>query len=558
MIGILLFLGINFLCFLPTYILNYKNQKQILPFFLFSKTRLKDNLRILFLWKNSSDFFRINFDFSILFLLTLYFDTPPLLLIVSSMSCVLGIITLGYSQFITTFFERDISILNDLALAKTGLIILGKWRFLVILIFILVIILLYFCFESLISILIVQDFNGPSLLVLYLFICISGLYKIYDRPIEQYLMRTVISPIITLVKSYVSSLRGNKFKGSGDFIKQNQVKNYTLEKKPNIIVISVESLGQILFEKDKFHNGIAPLLEVFNERLLQKKIKVAGSYSESSIFAGGSWLAFTSFLSGLKIENEIEYTTVFKGAKHNEIQSLPSFLEKNNYKNYYLNSIVVNLKRYKIDWKTLSKVFATKNFITHEQLNYTGKLLQFMSLRAIPDEYTLNYAFNKIKKNTPFFLFFPSLNSHFQWHSPLTIEKNWKDYNTLDFKTTKNSKNSSEDNYLKAITYQYDYLTKFIADHADDNTVFVLFGDHQPPKITTKEMGKNTPLYIISKDEKFINSFHQEGFHNHLDLHHIKKTIKHEGFYTLFIKKIIKAYGVGHEDIKILPDGIIP
>ena len=119
MIGILLFLGINFLCFLPTYILNYKNQKQILPFFLFSKTRLKDNLRILFLWKNSSDFFRINFDFSILFLLTLYFDTPPLLLIVSSMSCVLGIITLGYSQFITTFFERDISILNDLALAKT-------------------------------------------------------------------------------------------------------------------------------------------------------------------------------------------------------------------------------------------------------------------------------------------------------------------------------------------------------------------------------------------------------------------------------------------------------
>ena len=80
MIGILLFLGINFLCFLPTYILNYKNQKQILPFFLFSKTRLKDNLRILFLWKNSSDFFRINFDFSILFLLTLYFDTPPLLL----------------------------------------------------------------------------------------------------------------------------------------------------------------------------------------------------------------------------------------------------------------------------------------------------------------------------------------------------------------------------------------------------------------------------------------------------------------------------------------------
>lgn len=556
MTGILLFIGINFLCFLPAYILNFKNQPELLPSYLFSKTSLKNRLRLL-LWKNSSDFFRINFDFAIIFILLIYFKNNEFLISICTVFCVLGTITFVYSQLITIFFERDISILNDLILGKSGLIFLGRLRYLVIPVSFLVILVLYFCFEFLISILIRQEFHEPSLLVLYFYICISGLYKINERPIGDYLMRTVISPTITLVKSCIYSIKQNKFKVKKDFIKQNRIENISLEKKPNVIVISVESLGQILFEKKDLYPKIAPLLKEFNDRLLLNDFKTAASYTESPIFSGGSWMAFSSFLCGMKIENELEYETIFKDPKNDNLQTLPSFLRSNNYKNYCLNSIV-NSKRDKIDWKTLSKIFATENFINHDQLNYTGKLLKFMTLKAIPDEYTLNYAYNKIKNSAPYFMFFSSLNSHAQWHSPLKSEKNWKDYNTLDFKTTKNDKTFSEDKYLKAAKYQYDYLTKFIAENADENTIFVLFGDHQPPKITTKEMGKNTPLYIISKDEDFVNSFHKEGFHNHLDLHTIEKTIKHEGFYTLFTKKLLENYGVGHENFKILPDGIIP
>ena len=190
MTGILLFIGINFLCFLPAYILNFKNQPELLPSYLFSKTSLKNRLRIL-LWKNSSDFFRINFDFAIIFILLIYFKNNEFLISICTVFCVLGTITFVYSQLITIFFERDISILNDLILGKSGLIFLGRLRYLVIPVSFLVILVLYFCFEFLISILIRQEFHEPSLLVLYFYICISGLYKINERPIGDYIMRTV-------------------------------------------------------------------------------------------------------------------------------------------------------------------------------------------------------------------------------------------------------------------------------------------------------------------------------------------------------------------------------
>ncbi len=560
MLGILLFLGINFLCFAPAYFVNIKNQKSPLPFFLFSKNNFRKNIELVN-WKISSDILRVNLDFICFFVLAYFFENPYFMGL-SSLFYVFGLLLFFYTQIMLTFFERDPVILNDITFAKTGWILLGKFRFIYAFLSLLLIISLIFGIYLIVEICLSDTLQIREQKFLFctivLAISILGFWKLSYFPLKDYKYRTAISPSFLLLISIKDSFRNNKFRKVKKIKNENDFTKVKLTEKPNIVLVSIESLGSIIFKEAKFNLGIDSLIQLKQKKLDENGIHVASSFTRSTIYSGASWLAFSSFLNGIEIENELEYADVFKSSKLNNYTALPSFLKQNGYFNIFLSGLVAKFKYFKIDWKTLTNVTKADHFLTYQEINYQNKLLNFGDIKAIPDEYSLNTAYKIAKEKSPFFLFFPSLNSHYQWHSPLKAEKNWKDYDNIDFETTEINKSFSEKKYIDSIKYQYDYLMNFIENNADDNTVFVLFGDHQPPKITPKGMNKNTALYIISKNNDFIESFHEEGFHNSIDLKKTSKTIKHEGFSSLFLKKLIQFYGEGHQYIETLPDGIKP
>lgn len=560
MLGILLFLGINILCFVPAYLVNIKNQKSPLPFFLFSKKNFRKNIELVN-WKISSDILRVNLDFTCFFVLA-YFFPNPYFIGLASLFYVFGLLLFFYTQIMLTFFERDPVILNDITFAKTGWILLGKYRYIYAFLALLLITSLIIGIYLIIEICLSDTLQIQQYKILFfttvLAISILGFWKLSYFPLKDYKYRTAISPSLLLYISIKDSFRNNKFRKVNSIKNKNDFTKVKLTDKPNIVVVSVESLGSVIFKESKFNSDINSLIQLKQNKLDQNGIHLASSFTKSTIYSGASWLAFSSFLNGIEIENELEYADVFKSSKLKNYTSFPSFLKQNGYFNIYLSGLVAKFKYFKIDWKTLTNVTKADHFLTYQEINYQNKLLHFGDIKAIPDEYSLNTAYQIAKGKAPFFLFFPSLNSHYQWHSPLKSQGQWKDYDHLDFETTEINKSFSEKKYIDSIKYQYDYLINFIQKNADDNTVFVLFGDHQPPKITPKGMNKNTALYIISKNHDFIESFHKEGFHNSLDLKNISKTIKHEGFSSLFLKKLIEFHGKGHEHIEVLPDGIKP
>ena len=71
-------------------------------------------------------------------------------------------------------------------------------------------------------------------------------------------------------------------------------------------------------------------------------------------------------------------------------------------------------------------------------------------------------------------------------------------------------------NYWNAIEYQLEMLTEFILSEPNEQAIFVLVGDHQPPRVSRAEDGWDTPFHIIAKNGNFVASFREFGFESGL------------------------------------------
>ena len=145
-----------------------------------------------------------------------------------------------------------------------------------------------------------------------------------------------------------------------------------LKNKPNILFLFIESYGKILYEK----YGID--FKVITDRL-EKRLKESGFHSVSNLSysprsGGGSWICYSSFLYGLKVENEGLFRIILE--KENAPFFNPSILEilkQNDYQNYLLNPLT-GFKDLKINWQEIKDLFSAKKIIKFEDLAWEFKV----------------------------------------------------------------------------------------------------------------------------------------------------------------------------------------
>ena len=115
-------------------------------------------------------------------------------------------------------------------------------------------------------------------------------------------------------------------------------------------------------------------------------------------------------------------------------------------------------------------------------------------------------------------------------------------------------------NYLKAVEYDIDMLTDFILNHAEEDAVFYLVGDHQPPSVSRRSDTFDTPIHIISRDQAYIDNLEQYGFVQSLIVDDsVPAQLHHEGIYSLIVRSLIQTYGARPTFAPpFLPNGVTP
>ncbi|RXR34082.1 hypothetical protein EQG68_03335 [Flavobacterium piscinae] len=561
MVALLLFFTLNFTLFIPRYYFNKNNSS----FFPISELIEQKSLNVKkIINRFNDDIFRFNFEFSsVVLVLILVKDFIPLTwaMVLIGLVYLLTCILFFYHYSILGIYKTYPCIASDWKLIKQGVqIALNGYRlqFIVGLVF-LIVFLVGLCYAN--TLLINEIYVGnsfPLLLFCLIIVFVAFIFSVVKKTNPfvfkkefdfNYLSFFAIQFSILLIQSnrFFCKKTKEELRSLPGIIANNTFtfsKNIPFKSKPNIYFIAIESYGAILHEDDYFKEKYNKLISDFNQNLQSKDWHITSSFSNSPVSGGGSWMAYSSFLMGIKITSDLLYRKLFHEREKYKTQSIFTILEELGYATTLI-AAVGGYENFTIEWEETLSFLGTKNVIKFKDLDYTGEKFNFGP--SAPDQYMLQKSRALIKEkypNQPISFFVETINSHANFETPTHLFKNWEECNLANrnaFKPTTALEKNIKENYFLAIDYQLKTITDFVLSE-NEHSIFVIFGDHQPPLLTTTKNSFKSPIHIISKDKAFITDVKLERFNSTVEIHNNKQELGHEDFKFLFLDKFITYF----------------
>lgn len=567
---------LNGLLFLPFYLLNL-NEAPAQHFFAILQEKPLTALFNIFIWRDNSDPFRINMEWVVM--LALWVNVAWLRRgTVRWLMTLLYFVALLYYLYESAmlYLYRDEPIFyNHYFLARDGLKFLADHLNIPILLYFLVLIgaalllsTIIWLIRTLIDGQLPTHLSRSTRLALNALAVATLLSTAMYRDVSadprmvssslSFKLEKNIAASIALYNSIVNF-------DDADIYTAYDYSRYKLAQKPNIYLLFVESYGSVLYKRPDWREAYLDMLQAAETRLQESNFHYASALSQSPTWGGGSWLSYTSVLFGLHIETHPQYLTLMERYQTQEPRypDLGTYLRTQGYHYFWTTSIAEELGDKK--WNSYKSFYGVDEWLRYSDLQYSGKRYGWGP--APPDQYVLAYARDvaMAEQESPLVMFYITQNSHYPYQPLPTLANDWHALNTPS--TTGDplpeegiSHTQLRDNYLKAIDYELAMLTDFILNHADEDAIFFLIGDHQPPSVSRRADSFDTPVHIISRDPAYIEKLADYGFVNSLIVDDTQPTtIRHEGLYSLISRTLLQTYGTRPNIApSYLPNGVAP
>ena len=281
----------------------------------------------------------------------------------------------------------------------------------------------------------------------------------------------------------------------------------------DVLFTFIESYGRVALDDPTMAPEMDKTLTAGDARLKAAGFSSRSAWLRSPVTGAGSWLAHSTFLSGLWIKNQQRYRTVTTSTR----ATLTSYFQKTGA--WRTVGIVPGVRK---SWPE-GKYFGLDNIYDSTHLGYNGP---YFSWTPVPDQFSLE-SFEKLeygKKNRdPIMAEIILASSHNPW-SPIahTIPWNQLGDGTIFNQIKKEGTNPTEvwksaksvrTEYRKAIQYSVDSLTQWVQRYGNKNTVLVFLGDHQPvPTVTGGTSDRDVPITIVAHDPKVLDKISNWGW----------------------------------------------
>ncbi|MFD3501853.1 sulfatase [Streptomyces sp. NPDC058676] len=281
----------------------------------------------------------------------------------------------------------------------------------------------------------------------------------------------------------------------------------------DVLFTFVESYGRVAIDDPAMAPEMDATLAEGTSRLKAAGFDSRSGWLRSPVAGAGSWLAHSTFLSGLWIKNQQRYLSLTTGDR----ATLTSYFQKTGA--WRTVGIVPGVRK---AWPE-GKYFGLDNIYDSTHLGYQGP---YFSWTPVPDQFSLE-AFQRLehgrKNRDPIMAEIILASSHNPW-SPIAHTIDWDDLGdgTVFHQIKKEGTNPTEvwksrervrTEYRKAVQYSVDSLTQWLERYGDENTVLVFLGDHQPvPTVTGGSASKDVPITIVAKDPKVLDRISDWGW----------------------------------------------
>ncbi|MEU5522958.1 sulfatase [Streptomyces sp. NPDC093250] len=273
----------------------------------------------------------------------------------------------------------------------------------------------------------------------------------------------------------------------------------------DVLFTFIESYGRVAIDDPAMAEPIDAALKDGTRRLKDAGFASRSGWLRSPVTGAGSWLAHSTFLSGLWIKNQQRYRSLTTSDR----MTLTKYFRKTG--DWRTVGIVPGVRR---AWPE-GKFFGLDHIYDSEQLGYHGP---YFSWTPVPDQFSLE-AFERLehgkKDREPIMAEIILASSHNPW-SPIARMIDWDDLGDgsvfhgikkegTDPKEVWKDPEKVRTEYRRAIEYSLRSLTEWVERYGDEDTVLVFLGDHQPvPTVLNGSTDRDVPVTIVAKDPKVL------------------------------------------------------
>jgi hypothetical protein len=298
-----------------------------------------------------------------------------------------------------------------------------------------------------------------------------------------------------------------------ELVKQDPLGDFALTKLrgADVIVHFIESYGATAFDSPGIAETLEPSRVELAAAIQATQRRVVSAFVVSPTFGGGSWLAHSSFMSALDIDNNGTYNLLLT-------RKQPTLSTRFTALGYRSLALMPGLRS---EWPEgifyrFAQIYGSK------EIDYRGPEFGWW---RIPDQYTLaRFADLELNKTgrKPLFLMFTAISSHMPFRPTPPYQPDWSralDDNPYDEAAIQASMallpewTNMQPSYAGTLVYTFQYLAGFLRQQADRDMFWIVIGDHQPAASVSGEGARwDAPVHIITANDAIIEELLKIGF----------------------------------------------
>jgi Sulfatase len=282
----------------------------------------------------------------------------------------------------------------------------------------------------------------------------------------------------------------------------------------NVFLIFIESYGITLFEDAHHFESIEPRYRELESRLRTAGYFFSSGQIRSPTFGGGSWRAHATLLSGVDVGSEHRYDALLASKR----KTLVHVLKEKGYRTVAAEP--------GIKWHWPDGLFyGFDRIYDFDALGYDGPEMGWWK---IPDQFTLYRIYREEigRAEKPLFVKASLIMTHIPYYPVPSYVSDWSrfDEGTAYSAGLKSVAHDAYRDlmelstwYLASVGYELDVLEGFLLKYVPDDSLVIIVGDHQPPKLATHDNDSwAVPMHVFSKREDLVRAFDALGFENGL------------------------------------------
>ena len=290
--------------------------------------------------------------------------------------------------------------------------------------------------------------------------------------------------------------------------------------KPNILVFVVESYGHVMFTDPDFA-AFPPWLQKKGTELAEAGYQIATKTIHAPVFGGSSWLAASTLLCGVRIDDQRRFEGLFASG----LRCLPSRL---NDAGYHTVTSAANTKYLEARY---ARLFPFDKYYYLPDFGYRGPR---MGWSFMPDQFTIDVVHRREiaprlgktgAAREPLFVTFFLTSSHHPWGVIPPYVEDWSRlgdgsiYNQVAPTRFDDNRFVGGAAYKPAYRTSVEYSLQTVAAYlkalpSDDRSVIIILGDHQPrrPVAGMKQDTWYVPIHVLSRDPAAVARFAKLGY----------------------------------------------